>query len=171
MERNYNRSTMNHIADVQCGVRLDTAVVNCLARLTAAEHTPFNLFGRVKIQHFFIEAITAWGDQAGTILFNHDAISPATATKPLSAACGAVNLLAQGLRVMFVGGVVATAAVITATAGISDVICESPHIVGVKGGYGYVGYENSGAAVLTGTMQVTICYVPMEEGAYMTANW
>jgi len=172
MERNYNRSTMNHIADVHCGVRLDTGVVTCLARMTSASHNPFNIFGRVRINHLFIEAITIWGAQAGTVLFNHDAIDPATAVKPLSGACASVvGQLAEGLRIVFVGGAVATAAVITATAGISDVICESPHVVGTKGGYGYVGYQNTGAAVTSGTMQVTICYAPMDEGSYMTANW
>ena len=171
MEREYNRSAMNHIADLHCGVRVDTEVVPCLTYLTAVAHTPFNIYGRVKIQHLFIEAITAWGAQAGTILFNYDSVDPAIAAQGLSIACGAVTSLARGLRVMFVGGVVGTAAVITATAGVSDVICEAPHIVGVRGGYGYIGYENTGAAVTSGTMQVSVCYAPMEDGAHMTANW
>lgn len=171
MEREYSRETMNHIADIHVGVRVDTQVVTCLARMTAALHQPFNIFGRVKINQFFIEAITVWGAQAGTINFHYDSISPALAEQDLSAASAAVTNLAQGLRVVFVGGAVATAAVITATAGVSDVICESPHVVGVKGGQGYLGYENSGAAVITGTMQVTICYTPMDEGSFVSANF
>lgn len=171
MEREYARTTMNHIADIHCGVRLETQVVTCLARMTAAAHTPFNIYGRVKINQLFIEAITAWGAQAGTILFNYDAIVPALAAQNLSAVCGVVTNLARGLRVVFVGGAVATAAVITATAGVSDVICEAPHIVGVRDGYGYIGYENTGAAVTSGTMQVTICYTPMDLGSHMSANW
>ena len=171
MEREYSRDTMNIIADGHVGVRVDTKVVACATYLTAAAHTPFNLVGRVKINHFFIEAMTVWGAQAGTILFNYDAITPAIAAQGLSIASGVVTSLAQGLRVVFVGGVVGTAAVITATAGVSDVICEAPHIVGVRAGTAYVGYENTGAAVTSGTMQVTICYTPMEDGAHMSANW
>ena len=171
MEREYSRSTMNHIADINYGVRLDTGVVACATYLTAAAHTPFNLVGRVKINHLFIEAITAWGAQGGTILFNYDAITPAIAAQGLSIASADVSALAQGLRVMFVGGVVGTAAVITATAGVSDVICEAPHIVGVRAGTGYIGYENTGTAMTSGTMQVTVCYTPMEDGAYLSANW
>ena len=171
MEREYARTTMNTIADIHVGVRVDTAVVTCLARLTAAEHMPFTLLGRVRINQFFIEAITVWGNQAGTISFNYDSVTPAVATVPLNGASGAVNNLARGLRVVFVGGAVATVAVITATAGISDVICEGGHVVGAKGGNGLLGYENTGAAVITGTMQVTICYTPMDEGSKITANW
>ncbi len=171
MEREYARTTMNHIADIHVGIRLETQVVTCLARLTAALHQPFNIYGRVKINQLFIEAITVWGGQAGTINFHYDAIDPALAEQDLSGVSAAVTALARGLRVVFVGGAVATAAVITATAGVSDVICEAPHIVGVRGGYGYIGYENTGAAVTSGTMQVTVCYTPMDLGSNMSANW
>lgn len=171
MERNYNRSTMDLIGDLKCGLRVETAVVNCLTRLTAASHTPFNIYGRVKILQLFIEAITVWGNQAGTILFNYISTDPVIGVRPLSGASAAVTLLAQGLRVVYIGGVVASLPVITATAGISDVICVNPQIVGIKGGYGTIGYQNTGAAVLTGTMQATICYAPMSEGSYITANY
>ena len=173
MERNYQRTTMNMIADIHVGVRVDTQVVNCLTYLTAALHQPFNISGRVRINQFFIEAITAWGAQAGTINFLYDAIAPAVAEQDLSGASGAVTGLARGLRVVFRGGAVATAAAITSTAGVSDTVCnnDTAHVVGVRGGTGYLGYENSGAAVITGTMQVTICYAPMEDGAFVTANW
>ena len=171
MERNYNRSTMNHIGDLLCGLRVDTAVVACLTYLTAASFTPFNIFGRVKILHLFIEAITVWGAQAGTIIFNYISTDPVIAVRPLSGASAVVTSLARGLRVVYIGGAVASLPVLTATAGISDVICEAPQIVGIKGGYGTIGYQNSGAAVTSGTMQVTICYVPMDEGSHITTNF
>ena len=171
MEREYSRETMNHIADLHCGIRVDTGVVACATYLTKAAHTPFNLTGRVKINHLFIEAITVWGAQAGEINFNYQSLDPVIAAQELADSCASVTGLAQGLRVMFVGGVVATLNVITATAGISDVICEAPHIVGVRGGNGYIGYENTGDAMTSGTMQVTVCYTPMEDGAYLLANW
>lgn len=171
MEREYTRTTMNHIADLHCGVRLETQVVDCLTYLTVALHQPFNIYGRVKINHLFIEAITVWGAQVGEINFHYDSIDPALAAQDLSGVSASVSGLARGLRVMFVGGAVATAAVITATAGVSDVICEVPHIVGVKGGYGYIGYEVTAAAVTSGTMQVTVCYAPMDDGSHLTANW
>ena len=171
MEREYSRTTMNHIADIHVGVRLETQVVVCNTYLTAAAHTPFNYTGRIKINQLFIEAITAWGAQAGTILFNYDSEVPAVAAQGLSIASASVSALARGLRVVFVGGVVGTAAVITATAGVSDVICEAPHVVGTPDGSRFIGYENTGAAVTSGTMQVTVCYTPMSDGANMSANW
>ncbi len=171
MEREYARTTMNHIADIHVGVRLETEVVTCNARLTSAAHAPFNIYGRVKINQMFIEAITVWGAQAGTILFNYISLTPAVGAQGLSVASGVVTSLAQGLRVVFVGGAVGTAAVITATAGVSDVICEAPHIIGIQGGNGTIGYQNSGAAVTSGTMQVTVCYTPMDEGSNMSANF
>lgn len=171
MERNYSRSTMDLVGDLKCGLRVDTPVSTCFLKLTAASHVPFNIYGRVKILHLFIEAITVWGDQAGTILFNYISTSPGIAVRPISGACAAVNLLAQGLRVVYIGGAVASFPVITATAGISGVICTNPQIVGIRGGYGTIGYQNTGAAVLTGTMQVTICYAPMSEGSYIESAW
>jgi hypothetical protein len=171
MERNYSRSTMDLVGDLKCGLRVDTPVSTCLLKLTAASHTPFNIYGRVKILHLFIEAITAWGAQAGTLLFNYISTSPVINVRPLSGASAVVTSLAQGLRVVYIGGAVASLPVITATAGVSDVICEKPQIVGIKGGYGTIGYQNSGDAVTSGTMQVTICYAPMSEGSYIETAW
>jgi hypothetical protein len=171
MERNYSRSTMDLVGDLKCGLRVETAVSTCLLKLTAAAHTPFNIYGRVKILHLFIEAITQWAAAGGTILFNYISTDPVIGVKPLSDASASVTGLARGLRVVYLGGAVASIPVITATAGISDVICENPQIVGIKGGYGTIGYENTGAAVGTGTMQAVICYAPMSEGSYITAAW
>ena len=105
------------------------------------------------------------------LIFNYISLTPAVGAQNLNAASGAVTNLARGLRVVFVGGAVATVAVITATAGVSDVICEAPHVVGIKGGNGTIGYENTGAAVTSGTMQATVCYTPMDEGSNMSANF
>ena len=168
--RRYNESVQKHITDLICGLQVDTAVVDCLTYLKAASYTPFNIFGRVKINHLFIEAITTFGAQGGEVLFNYISTSPGIGAQGLSTACASVTGLDRGLRIMFVGGAVG-AAVITATDCISDVICEAPHIVGVKDGYGTIGYQNSAVAVTSGTMQVSVFYTPMDDGSYMTPNW
>jgi len=171
MQREYTRSTMNTIADGHAGVRVETQVLDCATYLTSAAHQPFSYIGRIRINHFFIEAITTWGANAGQVRFLYNSEDPAVATQALCVKCASVTGLDRGLRVMYVGGVVGTSAVITATDCISDVICESPVIVGVRTGSGFLEYENEDTAVASGTMKVTLCYSPMSDGAKVTANF
>ena len=80
-----------------------------------------------------------------------------------------VTSLAKGLRLTLQGDAVATAAVITASAGITFWPL-GKMIVGTNAGTGTIGLNNDGAAVTvaTGAMQFVLCYTPLSDGAYAT---
>ena len=168
---NYQPSTIQAIGDIQRGVIVETSVLaNATYLLTGDNQTEiFNVYGRIMLTQLFCEAITAFGAQATTMYYNFTSTTPAVAVQPISAASGSLSGLAQGLRHVFVGGAVATACVITATAGVSDVICVNPQIIGTKSGVATIGILTAAASQLSGTCQFACCYVPMSDGAYVTA--
>lgn len=168
MPRNYNPSTQERIGDINAGLMVETGVLDNATYLDQAQEEIFNVYGRIMVLQLFMEAITVFGAQATTLLWNFTSTTPAVAVQPMCGASGALTSLAQGLRCVFVGGAVATAAVITATAGISDVICVNPQIIGTADGVGTIGILTAAASQLSGTCQFTIFYVPMDDGSYVT---
>ncbi len=168
MPRNYAASTQESIGDVHAGMMVETAVVANATYLAQAQVEIFNVIGRIMVLQLFMESITVFGAQATTFLFNFTSTTPAVAVQPMSGASASISGLAQGLRAVFVGGAVATAVVITATAGISDVICVNPQIIGTADGVGTIGQLTAVASQLSGTCQFGIFYVPMDDGSYVT---
>jgi hypothetical protein len=170
MPRNYSPSTIEVVGDLQVGLRVETSVLNNLSYFHRDQWEYFKVYGRIMVLQLFIEAITVNGAGATQLLFNFTSSSPVIAVQPMCAKCASIAALAQGGRIVWVGGAVATAAVITATAGISDVICNSPHIIGTKGGTGTIGILTSDADAASGTHQGVLCYAPLSDGAYAEAN-
>jgi hypothetical protein len=173
MERNYSRSTMNLVEDLFVGVRVETSV---LAGATYLLDGPistelFNVYGRIKVNQLFMEAITTLGNQACEIYFTFTQTTPAIGIQPINGTpVGGVPLLAAGLRLIYIGGAVANLGVITSFAGISDVICASPQILGTVGGVSTLGITTDQVSILSGTVQFVLCYSAMSEGAYCEAR-
>jgi len=177
MSRNYSPSTIDVIGDMHCGLRVETGV---FAAATYINHTTntgrwdlFNVYGRILLKHLFIEAITVFGAGASVIRFSFESTTPVIAVQDICGACASVAALPRGGRIVWVGGAVATAAVITvaATGGVSDVTPNGKdHYIGTKDGVGVIGMFTETATLASGTAQAVLCYAPLSDGAYVTAN-
>jgi len=171
---NYAPSTRERISDLIGGMRVQTGQFACATYINHSTNTGqfelFNVHGRIMLLQLYIEAITVWGAGASVISFTYTSSDPTITVAEICDACASVATLAEGTRVVWVGGAVATEAVITASAGISDVICVSPHIIGTQGGTGTIGMFTETATLASGTAQAFMNYIPLEVGAYVTAN-
>ena len=165
---NYNPSTIARIGDLTNGIRVDTAALAAATYMIQNQVELFNVYGRVRIHTLFGEVTTIISNTATTCLYNFTSTSPVIAVQPLCAASGSCAQLAVGERIMWVGGAVATAAVLTATPGISD-INPAPQVVGTNGGTGTIGILTAGANATSGVVKFSIFYTPMSDGAYVTA--
>ena len=167
---NYNPSTIARIGDLVNGIRVDTSALAAATYfLTGGTQTElFNVYGRVKIHNLFGEVLVQLSAHACVLYYNFTSSSPVIAVQPISAVCGSMSGLAVGERIWWVGGAVATAVVLTATPGISD-INVTPQVVGTIGGTGTIGINTATASHDAGSVKFSIFYTPMSDGAYVTA--
>jgi hypothetical protein len=165
---NYNPSTIARIGDLINGVRVSTSALAAETYFHQNQTEIFNVYGRVRIHLLFGEVTEAISNNVATVLYNFTSSDPVIAVQPLSAASASVAQLAVGERIMWVGGAVATAVVLTATPGISD-INAAPQIVGTDGGTGTIGIKAEAADCTDGTVKFTVCYTPLSDGAYISA--
>jgi hypothetical protein len=165
---NYNASTIARIGDLVNGIRVDTSALAAETYFHQNQTEIFNVHGRVRIHLLFGEVSEAISNSAATVLYNFTSTTPVIAVQPLCSASASVANLAVGERIMWVGGAVATAAVLTATPGISD-INAAPQIVGTDGGVGTIGIKAEAADCTDGTVKFSIFYTPVSDGAYIEA--
>lgn len=171
---NYNPSTIARIGDIALGLRVDTSVLNNATyfdtdNAASGQTELFNVYGRVYVNLLFIELITAASANATTIQFNTTFTTPVIALNAMGAASGSISGLGAGTRIFHLGNVVATAAVLTDSAGLTAAAAVIPQIVGLKGGIGTIGCVAAAADQASGTFQASIFYYPMSDGAYVTA--
>ncbi|HUW92680.1 MAG TPA: hypothetical protein VMV74_05920 [Bacteroidales bacterium] len=162
------------MGDLAHGMRIQTSVVANATYLDQVQYEIFNVYGRILVKQLYCEAITVFGAQGTTLLFNATFTVPAVAVQPMTGASAALTSLAQGNRAVYVGGAVASAPVITGGGGVSDVICQDPQIIGsatIAGvmGVGTIGILTAAASQLSGTCQFVMYWAPMEDGSYVTA--
>ena len=171
MTRNYAVSTQEVLADQLTGMRVATAVLaNATYLLTGGTQTEiFTVVGRILVKFLYIEVITDCSANATQVLFNCTFTTPVIIANAMCGKCASISGLAQGGRIVWLGGAVGTAAVITDSAGLSDVLPSSGQIVGGEGFIGTVGILASDASQASGTFQVIMNYVPMSDGAYAEA--
>ncbi len=166
----YEPSKLEVIGDLVNGIHVQTSVFANLTYFHRDQWEIFNVYGRILLINLYIEAITLNGAGAVQLLFNFTSTAPAIAVQPLCAKCASIAALPRGGRIVWVGGIVATAAVITvaATGGVSDVTCTPAHrhIIGTTGGTGTIGMLTSDADAVSGTSQANMFYVPLSDGAY-----
>jgi len=171
--RDYQPSTRKRLGDLENGLRVSTGTLLNTVYMDNAQQEIFTVVGRVMVLQLYCEAITIFAAVATTLLFNATFATPAVGVAPMTGASGVLTSLAQGNRVVYVGGGVGTATVITGGGGVSDVICANPQIIGsatITGvmGAGTIGVLTAGGAQTSGTCQFTIHYASMEEGSYIT---
>ncbi len=75
---------------------------------------------------------------------------------------------AVGDRLNYVGGVVTGTPTVSVAPGIGDEHCPDPIILGLESGIGTIHVVTAGADVTSGTIQFSIHYIPMSDGAYVT---
>ena len=172
---NYAPSTRERVSDLVAGMRVQTGVFNYATYINHTTNTGqfelFNVHGRILLMHLYIEAITVWGAGVAVISFTYTGSSPVIGVAEICDACASVATLAQGRRVVWPGGIVATLATITPSAGISDYVPPAGyHYIGTQGGTGTIGMLTATATLASGTAQAFMNYVPLEQGAYVTAN-
>lgn len=169
---NYNPSTLARIADIAGGIRVDTGSINAT---TLLDHSPsaavtlFNLYGRVLILQWYVEVLTDLSAHAAQLQFVVTFTTPVIAENPLGAKCASLESAVRGVRAVHVGGIVATNAIVTDSAGLTDVTCITPHIVGGKDFVGTLGTLCSDQTCTSGTLMSCIHYVPYSDGAYIKA--
>lgn len=169
---NFNPSTIEAVGYLMNGVQVDTSVLANTTYLISNQVELFNVYGRIKIHNLFLEVTVICSNNATQVLFNYTSTTPVIAVQPLCAKCASIAQLAVGERVFWLGGAVATAAVITATPGISD-INVTPQVVGgvVTAGtnfVGTIGMLSSDANQASGSVRASIFYTPMSDGAYVS---
>lgn len=136
----------------------------------------FNIYGRIGIRALFIELTAAADANATQVLFYVTHTTPVIALNAMCGKCASIaNLGAHG-RIVYVGGAVVTAAVITDSAGLSDVdMAGKMTIVGGETAagastVGVIGMQASDATQAA-TISATghIYWVALSDGAYVTA--
>ncbi len=168
MSRNYTASTRDRVGDLVTGMRIDTSVLAAATYFDTAQWEMFNVFGRIMILEMYCEVITTMGADACTLLFNYTSSTPVITVQPLSTI--STDDFANsdvGDRMAYAGGAVATVATLSATECIGDKHCADPTIVGLESGIGTIGIDTVVAAT-SGTVQFSIHYIPMSDGAYVT---
>ncbi len=164
----YNLSTRERIGDINRGLKVHTTVLANTTYMIQTQQEMFNVFGRIKVLSLYGEIIVAMSATATTLKFNCTWTTPTIAAANLTAASGSLTGQLRGVRVYCVGGAVATAAVFTPGAGISDIEV-APVMIGLESGVGSIGILTAGANATSGTTRFQIEYVPQSDGAYVTA--
>jgi hypothetical protein len=168
----YHPSTSRSIADIGSGIRVQTGT---MGYLTYLDHSPattnavFNVYGAIMVTQLYAEVTATVSSDACQPQFNYTATTPVVGVNPMCAVSASLADAAVGLRVVWCGGAVATAAVITDSAGVSDVTCLTPQIVGGVGFVGSIGWLCTAATATAGSLVAFLHYYPYTDGAYAVA--
>jgi len=169
---NYAPSTRARIADLIAGMRVDTgslAAATYMQHSGTPQHELYTVSGSILLLNMFLEITTSLHSDLSQIAFNATFSTPSATVEPFSTKCVSVASLGAGHRIVWGGGVLATAATITTTPGISDFAAVSPIIIGSKDGLGTIGTLGSDATTTSGAMFCSLFYIPLSDGAYVEA--
>lgn len=169
---NINQSTRAMIGYITHGVMVQTSTLANTTYLLGAGGTQtelFNVYGAICVLQLYLEITTACSAHATTVQFNCTFTTPTIALNAMGGACAAITSLGRGGRIVHKGGVVATAAIITDSAGLTDTTCVDPHIVGGLDFVGTIGIAAAAADQGSGAFRAFLHYVPYTDGAYAAA--
>jgi hypothetical protein len=173
---NYAPSTRARIADLITGMHVKTTDgVLVAANFTDTVQTElFTIVGRLAITKLFIEITSAADAQITQVQFNCTFTTPTIAVNAMGAACASIASLGAHTRIWHAGGAVATAAILTDSAGLTDIACAEQVVGGETAAgantAGTIGMLVSGATqLLTISATAHLYYYPMSEGAYASA--
>lgn len=170
---------IQRISDMVVGVHVKTtdAVLVAANFTNAAQTELFNVNGRIGITNLFIELTAAADANLTQVQFNCTFTTPAIGVNAMGAKCASIASAGAHTRITWVGGAVATAHVITDSAGLTDVEgAGKMHILGGETAAGANTVGTIGMLVSDATQAATISatahiyYVALSEGAYVTAN-
>jgi hypothetical protein len=176
---NYQPSTRQAIADMTCGLHVQTIHGNMgVAEFTSAAQTElFNIVGRIKLMQLFIQLDVLADANITQVTFNCTFATPVIGAIALNVACASIANDAAHTMIHWIGGAVGSTA-LASIPGIGDVQPGANGNYFVLGGIvtagtptiGTIGILISGASQ-AGTISATAhChYVPMSPGAYVTA--
>lgn len=178
MSRNYAPSTRARIADLILGMHVKTTDGGLVAaNFTSAVQTElFTIVGRIAVRQLFIEITAAADANATQVQYNCTFTTPAIGVNAMQGACASIASAAAHTRITFIAGAVASVAVITDGAGLTDV--ETAGRMQFLGGETAAGANTVGtigmlisAATQAGSISATahLFYVPMSNGAYAEA--
>lgn len=166
--RNYSQSTQDLTSDVINGIEVETSAMANATYMASSQQEIFNVYGRIKVNVLYGEAVTDGSANATTLKFNFTSSSPMIGVANMTAASvGTWNAVVPGTRVACLGGAVATAALVDAGPGITGSM--TPMIIGTVGGTGTIGILTAAANQTSGTTKFVIDYTPLDDGAYVTA--
>jgi len=178
--KNYSASTMEVVGDIYNGLHVETTggVLVAANFATGGVDTDlFDIYGRIRVVGLFIELTAAADANVTQVLFYVTYTTPVIAQNVMCAKCASIASLGAYGRIMWVGGAVATAAVITDSAGLSDVdpANKSAILGGVSAAgvntVGVIGMQSSDASqAATIAATAHLFYTPMSTGAYAAAK-
>jgi len=176
---NYAPSTRARIADLITGMHVKTtdAVLVAANFTTGGTNTTlFNIHGRIGIMQLFVELTAAADVNATQVAFYVTFTTPVIALNLMCAKCDSIASLGAHGRIAYIGGVVATQAIISDSAGLSDATVG--YMKGIVGGetaagantVGVIGMQASDATQAA-TISATghLFYIPLSVGAYAEA--
>jgi hypothetical protein len=173
--RNYNPSTVAVSELLNSGLRVETGIVNAHSGATPiifhqGVTTLFTVYGAIRVNALFGECTTIFSADAVVGRFVFRSTTPVVAQADISADSAALTSLKVGQRFTCQGDAVATACVITASAGISLWPLGKLEL-GMTGCVGVIEIDADAAAVdlTTGAIQFVLCYTPISDGAYAVA--
>jgi hypothetical protein len=157
---NYNPSTIERIADINLGIRVDKASI---AIAGISTKPLFNVEGgRVLVRALIGEVTVAIQDQANAAKFR---ATPDVGAVADMCGAGATQNMALGGLVSCPCTLANTAMNVTTTTGVGCV--PGPQNGGVVVAAGQIGFNT--AADNTGEMKFSLWYVPLDAGAYVAA--
>jgi len=163
---NLQPSTIKSLGLVTTGVIIQTPVFNNVTWIAAGATAIFTVNGRIRILSLDLEAVTAFSNTATLLEWQFDQSAPAVAAFSITGAALTCALIARGQRVSFQGTALNTAQVISVNPGCS---LQTPATldIGCLNSVGTLDIIGAVAAT-SGTSIITLCYVPMTEGAHVT---
>ena len=171
---NYSPSTIARIADIKDGIRVDTgaliATTYCDHTTASGQHELYTLIGRIWLHNLFFEVVTAdLSANVTTMVWNATFSSTAYTVQPLGTKCSSISGLKVGHRIVWGGGILATAATITTKPYISDFAAVTPLLLGGIDAVGTIGSKAEAATMTTGYLKCSLFYTPASDGAYVEA--
>jgi hypothetical protein len=165
--RNYSQNTQDFASDVINGIEVETSAMANATYMIQTQQEIFNVYGRIKVNILYGEVVTDASANATTLKFNFTSTTPVIGVADMTAASGSLSAAVPGTRVVCLGTAVATGALVDAGPGISGAML--PMIIGTVDGIGTIGILTATASQASGTTKFVIDYVPLSDGAYVTA--
>ena len=164
---NYSPSTIAKTGELnpKCGLVCRTATTLNTSMFAATAVNIYKVTGRIRIVSLDIEAITAFSANASVPRWQFVSTTPAVALTDISAGSSTLSGLALAKTVVFQGTSLDTALAISAVAGITPKPANTMDI-GWDGGLLHLALDSDVAQTgSTATSIITLCYLPMSDGA------